>query len=227
VRVHVIIVAGGTGSRMQQAVPKQFLLLGGRPVLMHTIDAFLAVPAVESVVIAMHPSFLETWQELCESHNFRHALKVLEGGETRFDSVKRALEVIPDNVVVAIHDAVRPVVDLGLITRVLSAAAENGGAIPVTASRDSLRIRKGSGTAPILRDQVLIVQTPQAFQSELIKAAYAQEYQESFTDDATVYESTGRAVTTVDGNPDNLKITYPGDLLTAEALLLKNEKSRT
>lgn len=218
---YAIIVAGGSGSRMKSEIPKQFIPVNGLPILMHSIKAFYNSSIKAKIILVLNSAYHVYWKSLCEDYNFKLPHLVISGGSQRFDSVKNALESITDPGLVAIHDAVRPVVTEELITRCFDVAEEKGTAIPVVPSRDSLRIKKGCTTEAIDRDIILIVQTPQVFQSGILKAAYKQSYQPDFTDDASVVEKFGYAVQTVEGDFKNLKITYPEDLEMA-ALFLKN-----
>ncbi len=214
-----MIVAGGTGERMKSRIPKQFVEIAGLPVLMHTLNAFLkAVPDIH-LVIVLPAGQVDTWNVLLEKHSFRVPHRVTEGGQKRFYSVRNGLEHIPDDSVVAIHDGVRPVITSRLIRTCFQDAVQYGSAIPCLVPSESVRTRKGKNYSPMDHNDIRIIQTPQAFQAALIKKAYQQPFRDSFTDDATVLERSGMPVHLVQGDPFNIKITYPEDLIVAEAIL--------
>jgi 2-C-methyl-D-erythritol 4-phosphate cytidylyltransferase len=212
---YAIIVAGGSGTRMQGVVPKQFLLLCGKPVLMHTIEAFYN-SAVKPVIILIIPTAYHTyWQQLCIEYNFNIPHQLLPGGETRFHSVKNGLDAIesyPDSLV-AIHDAVRPLISREIIEKSYQYAAKHG---------NSVRLMENDISKNLTRNDVYIVQTPQTFQSAQIKKAYLQPYNAKFTDDASVVEETGLKINLVEGSYKNIKITFPEDLAIAEMILKKD-----
>ncbi|WP_207423693.1 2-C-methyl-D-erythritol 4-phosphate cytidylyltransferase [Desertivirga brevis] len=218
---YAIIVAGGSGSRMNSEIPKQFIPVNGLPILMHSIKAFYSSSKKAKIILVLNNLYHLYWRNLCEEYNFTIPHEIKSGGAQRFDSVKNALDTIPDSGLVAVHDAVRPIITEELITRCFNTAEELGTAIPVVPSRDSLRIKKGLITEAIDRDTILIVQTPQVFKSEILKAAYQKPYQPEFTDDASVVEKLGVQVHTVEGDFKNLKITYPEDLEFASIILSK------
>ena len=216
---HIIIVAGGSGNRMNSAIPKQFLELKGKPVLMHTIEKFThAIPGI-SVVVVLAKQLNGEWKNLCEKHNFRIPHQLAEGGETRYHSVKNGLAMVPDAVVVGIHDAARPLVSAQTVLTTFAAAEERGNAAPSVPVSDSLRYVKGVENTAVDRSNYHIIQTPQCFHSDLIKKAFLKAYKPEFTDDASVLESFGEKINLVEGNRENIKITTPQDLLFAEALL--------
>jgi 2-C-methyl-D-erythritol 4-phosphate cytidylyltransferase len=214
-----LIVAGGVGKRMGTDVPKQFLILEGMPVLMHTISRFRAFDKSIEIVIVLPENQFSYWKELCKQHSFSIHHKLVAGGSSRFMSVKNGLKHVGDNSLVAIHDGVRPLVSLQTIVRCFKSAEKHGNAVPVIIPADSLRTVNAKGSVPSDRNLVRIIQTPQVFKSELIKKAYRQKYNSEFTDDATVLEKTGIKIHMVDGNRENIKITNPEDLLVASALL--------
>jgi 2-C-methyl-D-erythritol 4-phosphate cytidylyltransferase len=218
---YAIIVAGGSGSRMRSAVPKQFLLLKGKPVLMHTIEAFHHSTIQPQIILVLHPDFHALWEQLCREHNFKMPHQLVNGGDTRFHSVKNGLDIIPDDTdtLIAVHDAVRPLTSERIISGSYKYAAENGNAITVVKSRDSVRQLNNGVSRSLLRDEVYLVQTPQTFQSSQIKKAYLQPYHEKFTDDASVVEETGITIHLVEGSYQNIKITFPEDIAIAECLL--------
>lgn len=215
----VIIVAGGVGSRMKSAVPKQFLELNGLPVLMHTIKRFYDYDSGIQIRLVLPEQELETWKTLCEKFEFDIKHQVFSGGLTRFHSVKNGLTGLSESGIIAIHDGVRPLVSTKTIGQCFQVAEEYGAAIPVTEVFETLREVNGEFSITTDRSKYRLVQTPQVFDAELLLNAYKQEYDESFTDDATVVESANRLVVLVAGNRENIKITTPEDLLMAEALL--------
>lgn len=215
----VIIVAGGSGKRMGSEIPKQFLLLAGKPVLMHTVEKFHDFDGSMKIIIVLPPEHTGYWDELKEKYSFNIPHIVAMGGTNRFFSVRNGLELVSGGSVAAIHDGVRPFVTTETINRCFATALKLGNAIPVISPADSLRMVTGMGSVPVNREHIKQVQTPQVFLSDLIKNAYRQEYSESFTDDATVLERTGEIINLVEGNRENIKITTPGDLLICETLL--------
>ena len=220
-----IIVAGGSGTRFGAQMPKQFLELAGKPILMRTILAFEEALSGGNyeIIVTLPADQMDLWRELCERHGFAVPHRVVAGGETRWHSVKNALDSIgdPDGVdVIAVHDGVRPLVSAELIERVFGMARHDGSAIPVVLLNDSVRQVDDDGESHALdRSSLRAVQTPQAFAARLLMEAYQQPYQKTFTDDASVVEAAGHQVTLVMGDPRNLKITRPMDLALAEYLL--------
>lgn len=220
---YVIIVAGGTGQRMGAEIPKQFLKLSGRPVLMHTISAFFHYDSLLRIILVLPANQLKRWEELCQFHEFQVEHAVVSGGATRFDSVKNGLNFIADKEgLVAIHDGVRPFIKKEHISIAFETAAQTGAAILSVPSKDSVRIINEQGNVALDRNQIRLVQTPQCFQLSLLKEAFEQPYNERFTDDAAVMEAAGHAVSLVDGDYDNIKITTPEDLMLAEMLIKKS-----
>ncbi len=220
---YVIIVAGGQGIRMQGALPKQFLSLNGIPVLMHTIAAFQH-PNME-VILVMSKDYIRYWEELCSSYNFKIDYRIVSGGKSRAESVKNGLEVINEEGLVAIHDAVRPFVSSDMIERLYCEAEAHDSAIPVIDVKDTLREVNGNGESiTVPRSSYRAVQTPQVFKVSKLKTAFAKTDFANFTDEASLYESTGNKVFLVEGEESNFKITVPFDLVIAE-VLLKSKKS--
>jgi 2-C-methyl-D-erythritol 4-phosphate cytidylyltransferase len=218
---HVIIVAGGSGQRMQTSIPKQFLLLDGLPVLMHTINRFHKTLPDASIVLVLPSEHLAYWNELLAQFNFDVPHQIAKGGETRFHSVKNGLALVNSGLV-GIHDAVRPLVSSSTILRTFEAAKIHGAAVPVLQPSESMRILNTDGTnGELIRDALRTVQTPQCFQAEKIIEAYKQEFRPDFTDDASVAEYADFKITLVEGNEENIKITRPIDLNVAE-MFLKN-----
>lgn len=224
-KYYAIIVAGGTGNRMQNDVPKQFLLLDGKPVLMHSIEAFFNSEYHPSIIVVLNPEYQEQWKTLCNRYDFKIPHQICEGGQTRYHSVKNALNFISKDSITAIHDGARPLVTTLLIDKCYGIAEKNGNAIAALKSSDSIRQIKGNSSIALNREEIYRVQTPQTFRSDHLIIAYEQPYNEAFSDDATVVENAGHQIHIVDGEPTNIKITYPGDLMIAESLL-KNFNQR-
>lgn len=216
---YALITAGGSGSRMKSEIPKQFLLLNNKPVLMHTINIFLKYSAQIKVILVLPAAQISYWEALCEKYRFKVMHTVVEGGPTRFHSVKNGLKSVPDQALVAIHDGVRPLVSLDTIGRCFNFAERFGNAVPVMPVTDSVRMVDGPFSRHISRDSLRLVQTPQTFQAALIKKAYQQGFQDAFTDDASVLENMKERIYLVDGNQENLKLTNPFDLLLAQAFI--------
>lgn len=219
---YIIIVAGGKGQRMGSSVPKQFLLLCGKPVLMHTIEAFHSYSTSLEIILVLPEEQQTHWKELCEEYGFTTPHTVVSGGSTRFESSRNGISVIPDDAdgVVGIHDGVRPLVSAAVIDRCYESARENYAAIPVMPLTDTLRFVGESGCGRnVLRSDYVIVQTPQVFDIALAKKAFSLPYKESFTDDASVVEDLGCQVSVVEGCRENIKLTTPFDMKVAEAIL--------
>ena len=219
---YVIIVAGGKGLRMGSEIPKQFLPVAGKPILMRTIERFHEYDEHLNIILVLPESQQEYWHQLCEEHHFNIKHQIANGGDTRFQSSKNGLALIPDGEdgVVGIHDGVRPFVSTDVISECYETAREEYAAIPVYAVTETLRyIDKRGGGNNVLRDDYPIVQTPQTVDISLATQAVNQGYKEQFTDDASVVESLGCQVAMVDGNRENIKITTPFDIKIAEALL--------
>lgn len=220
---YVIIVAGGKGTRMGTDVPKQFLPVGGRPVLMWTIERFRQFDASMRIIVVLPAEQQDYWRMLCAQHRFTVAHELACGGATRFESSRNGLRLIPAEAagLVAIHDGARPFVALETIARCFAKAAEMGGAIPVVPVTDTLRRKtEAEGSETVDRSLYCRVQTPQVFDIQRLKAAYAQPYRPEYTDDASVYEYSGEScVGLVDGNVENIKLTTPFDLMVAETWL--------
>lgn len=219
---YVIIVAGGKGLRMGGEVPKQFLPVGGRPVLMRTLEVFHAYDPQVHLTLVLPASQQEYWKQLCQEYAFTLPYTLAEGGDTRFHSVKNGLAAIPADekeALVAVHDGVRPFVSGEVIARCYEKAAETGAVVPVTDVVETVRHLTGEeSSVTVDRNAYKLVQTPQVFSLSLLRKAYAQPYVPAFTDDASVVEALGHPVTLVQGNRENIKITTPFDLVVAEAL---------
>ena len=221
-----IIVAGGSGTRFGAELPKQFLELGGKPILMRSIEAFAnSGNCPVDVIVTLPSDQMDLWQRLCDRYGFGVPHRVVPGGETRWHSVKHALDSMGDvNEVdiIAVHDGVRPMVTADVICRTIEAVRRDGAAIPVVALNDSVRQVVGEASHALDRSALRAVQTPQAFDARLLLDAYSLPYQPTFTDDASVVEQLGHPITLVEGDPHNLKITRPMDLALAEYLLNSN-----
>lgn len=217
--MYALIVAGGSGKRMGAEIPKQFLELAGKPVLMHTIERFKSFNEAIEIITVLPENQLRFWIELQKKHSFNVPHTLVKGGSVRFFSVRNGLEFVKIPGLVAIHDGVRPFVSLDTIKRCFETAEKLGNAIPSISPADSLRILTEEGSQPLNRLLVKQIQTPQVFNAELIKKAYLQEYRAEFTDDATVLETTGEKINIIDGNRENIKITNPEDLLISTVLL--------
>ncbi|MDD4921948.1 MAG: 2-C-methyl-D-erythritol 4-phosphate cytidylyltransferase [Bacteroidales bacterium] len=217
-RRYAIIVAGGKGLRMGAAIPKQFLLLSGRPLLMHTIEAFYLSDPEISLILVLPESQQAYWKDLCSKYDFKLPCQIVNGGDTRYESVKNGLALTGDKGLVAVHDGVRPFISPDLIERCYAAAAEFGAVVPVTQLTESIRRLDGETSFSVRREIFRSVQTPQVFRVDLLKKAYLSSYSELFTDDASVVEAAGFKVELVEGNPENIKITTTIDLLMAEQI---------
>ena len=216
----ILIVAGGRGTRMGGPQPKQFLELAGRPVLMHTLEAFDRWDASARLIVVLPEDQIETWKRLCEAHVFGRIHRVVAGGETRFHSVRNGLDAVASDGLIAVHDGVRPLVAPSVIAACFAAAADGGAAVPVVPMVESVReVDADGGSRPVDRTRLRVVQTPQVFRADVLRAAYCLPYDPRFTDDASVVEASGVAVRLVPGNRENIKLTTPMDLLLAEQLM--------
>lgn len=216
---YALIVAGGKGLRMGGELPKQFLPIGGKPVLMRTIEAFYTYNPEIQIILVLPASQQSYWQGLCREHRFAIPHRIADGGETRFHSVKNGLELVEASGLVGVHDGVRPFVSGEVIARCYALAAEKKAVIPVTDVVETVRHLQGDTSRTVCRDEYKLVQTPQVFDSALLKQAYGQPYSPQFTDDASVVEAWGQPVYLTAGNRENIKITTPFDLKIAAALL--------
>lgn len=214
-----VIVAAGTGTRMGSAVPKQFLLVGGKTVLWHTLNTFLQAYEDLQIILVLHEQHIETGKAVVHSLNEASRILISVGGETRFHSVKNGLQFVERPSIVFVHDGVRCLVSKTLIQRCYNATIEKGNAIPSVKPVDSLRIETDESNKIINRDKVHIIQTPQTFSSEIILNAFKQDYDETFTDEASVVEKTGVKINLVEGEKNNFKITEPFDLVIAASIL--------
>ncbi|MEK0423170.1 MAG: hypothetical protein RLZ95_1080 [Bacteroidota bacterium] len=216
-----IIVAGGTGQRMGSVVPKQFLDIQGKPILLHTIDQFVAAFSDIQLVVVLPEAYIQEGKELLTKNGFTKNIVFVAGGDTRFQSVKNGLSQVKESAIVFVHDAVRCLLTPALIQRCYQQALEKGSAIPAVNSTDTVRLIKGDMNEVFDRESVMLIQTPQTFQSDLLLAAFNQTFDPSFTDEANVVEAAGSPVHLVDGEFENIKITRPLDLAIAEYILAK------
>lgn len=219
---YAIIVAGGKGLRMGGEIPKQFLPIGGKPVLMRTVEVFRQAYPDIHIILVLPVSQQDYWQQLCQEYNFAVPVRIADGGETRFHSVSNGLKLIPDDTVglVGVHDGVRPFVAVETIRRCYDEAMEKGAVVPVISVVETVRqLRKDGKSVTVPRDEYKLVQTPQTFRISLLKEAYRQPYTSFFTDDASVVEAMGKPVYLVEGNRENIKITTPADIRFVNGLL--------
>ena len=220
---YVIIVAGGKGLRMGGEIPKQFLPIGGKPVLMRTIERFREYSADLQIILVLPEAQQDYWKELCKEYGFQIEYQLANGGQTRFHSVQNGLALVPDDAegVVGVHDGVRPFPSIEVIRNCYETAREKKAVIPVIPVVETLRVFSGNSklSKTVPRDEYRLVQTPQTFDIQLLKAANRQPYNDGFTDDASVVESYGHTITLVEGNRENIKITTPYDLVVAEAII--------
>jgi 2-C-methyl-D-erythritol 4-phosphate cytidylyltransferase len=213
-----LIVAGGSGTRMESNLPKQFLLLAGKPILMHTIEAFYH-SGVNHIILVLPQSQIDFWNQLCQTHQFTIKHQIVAGGASRFESVQNGLQHCNNNDLVAIHDGVRPFVSKEIILNSFETAAQKGNAVAAVRLKDSIRKVELLSNKNVNRDNYYLIQTPQTFKAQLIKEAYAAQDHINFTDDASVWELNGYAINLIPGDYKNIKITTPEDLLVGEAFL--------
>lgn len=216
---YAVIVAGGSGKRMGNIIPKQFLLLKGKPVLWYTLDTFLRAYNDIHIILVLPDQHIQKGKAIIESFKEEGRVKIIAGGDTRFHSVQCGLKEIKDESVVFVHDAVRCLVSVPLIHRCYKNAVEHGSAIPAVAATDSIRIVNHTHHTVAKREDVRIIQTPQTFLSKILLPAFKQDYSEAFTDEATVVEAFGTRVYLTEGEYDNIKITRPVDMMIAERIL--------
>lgn len=220
----VIIVAGGSGTRMGTTVPKQFLLLDGKPVLQHTIERFLEAYADIDMVVVLAEQDIPTLPSIIPPQ-LLDRIRVTRGGVTRFDSVKNGLALIDEEQLVFVHDAARCLVSTSLIHRCYTAALSAGNAVPAIAATDTIRMISDEGSVTLNRESLRIIQTPQTFFASILKKALSQPYQPGFTDEASAVELLGETITLVEGETDNIKITHPADMLLAETILQRRKSA--
>lgn len=217
---YAIIVAAGSGSRMKAALPKQFLELNGKPILLHTLEKFHQFDPLLELIVVLNVEYVQFWKDLARTLGVTIPHRVIEGGNERFHSVKNALDTIPEgNGIVGIHDAVRPLVSFKTLEICYNMARSKGNAVPVIHVNDSLRMMQNGVSKVTDRNQYRLVQTPQCFEIAMLRKAFEQPFDPSFTDDASVLEAMGERVSLVEGNRENIKITTTEDLRMAEALI--------
>jgi 2-C-methyl-D-erythritol 4-phosphate cytidylyltransferase len=221
-KYYAIIVAGGSGTRMNAAVPKQFLLLNGKPILMHTIAAFHRCTLKPEIILVLNIHQHQYWEALCAAHDFDIPHQLVSGGQERFHSVSNGLKAIKGDGIVAVHDAVRPLISPELIRRCFEAAAEQGNAVVGVQPTDSIRRIDANGRSEAInRNMVALIQTPQVFDSRTLRKAYQQSFRNDFTDDASVVEHMGTSIHLIEGERSNIKITFAEDLEIAKYYLTK------
>ncbi|MFN5296267.1 MAG: 2-C-methyl-D-erythritol 4-phosphate cytidylyltransferase [Flavobacteriales bacterium] len=214
---YAIVVAAGSGKRMGAPLPKQFLTIAGKPMLIHTLERLHSFDSNMHLVLVLHPDYFSFWKALTEEYRFIVPHTIVAGGQERFHSVKNAIDFIQDeSAVVGIHDAARPLVSIDTLVRCFETAEQKGNAVPVIALNDSLRVVNDGGNSAVERSLYRLVQTPQCFAMNILRAAFDKPYQPLFTDDASVVESIGHTIHLVEGNRENLKITTAEDLRWAE-----------
>lgn len=211
-----LIVAGGSGQRLGEKTPKQFLLIKSKPILMHTIEKF---SHLDKIIVVISKNYTNEWMDLCKLHNFKVDHKLVEGGGNRFESVKNGLQHINHTDVVLIHDGVRPLISKKTINNLIKKVAKNKGVLPVLPISESIRKVNQNSSNSLNRKNYFIAQTPQCFMFKEILEAYNQKYKDEFTDDASVFEAIGGKIITIEGEKENIKITYPIDLNLAENLV--------
>ena len=218
---YIIIVAGGKGLRMGSDIPKQFLPIGGKPVLMRTLERFRAYSSALQIILVLPEAQQDYWRKLCEEYHFDVEYQLANGGQTRFHSVQNGLALVPDDAegVVGVHDGVRPFPSIEVIKNCYETARTAKAVIPVIPVVETVRHLEKESSVTVPRDEYKLVQTPQTFDIQLLKAANCQPYNDGFTDDASVVESYGHEITLVEGNRENIKITTPYDLKIAEVLI--------
>lgn len=216
---YAVIVAGGSGLRMGTAAPKQFLQLSGRPVLWYSLTAFLDAYDDLEIILVLHKDHLATGLEIIRSTHSPKRIGITDGGETRFHSVQNGLKHVNQHSVVFVHDGVRCLITPELIHHCYNETLKNGNAVPAVAAVDTIRIETALGNEQVDRTRVRIIQTPQTFYSDMIKAAFEQDYDDTFTDEACVVEKLGVKINLIEGDYSNIKITKPVDLLIAEKIL--------
>ncbi|MDG1850040.1 MAG: 2-C-methyl-D-erythritol 4-phosphate cytidylyltransferase [Flavobacteriales bacterium] len=216
---YAIIVAGGSGQRMKSSIPKQFMELADRPVLMHTMEKFYRANASIELIVVLPSSHHSTWETLCRKHQFNIPHQIAAGGMSRFKSVKKGLEYCSEESIIAVHDGVRPLISSDLILKMYKETELKRALIPVCPVSESIRLVTEDSSKALDRSQYYSVQTPQCFSSELLQAAYEQEERDTFTDDASVVEALGEKVHLCEGEDSNVKLTSPKDLLLAEILM--------
>lgn len=213
---HILIVAGGSGSRIKQSIPKQFIEINNKPLIIYTIEKFLAFDPAINIYISVHSDYAKHMNELAAKYFPDKTFHITNGGETRFHSVKNGLSMVTSQVgIIGIHDAARPLVSIETIKKCFALAEIVGNAVPAVSVSESLRKISSTGNETVNRNEYKIIQTPQCFSIPLIKKSFEQNYDTAFTDDASVMEKSGVEINLVEGNTENIKITYPIDLIIA------------
>jgi len=219
-RCFAIIVAGGSGTRMSSDIPKQFLLLEDKPIILRTVEAFMNLSFPVEIIIVIPSAYRDLWTNICAERVLNLSHHLVSGGITRFHSVKNGLKYLPADSLVAVHDGVRPFVSRELLESLYQLADEKGAVVPVVKPVDSMRkLMEDGSTLPVNREEYVLIQTPQVFHSDILIEAYQQAYSPAFTDDASVVQSIGKEVFLTDGSPFNIKITRQEDLIMAKAIL--------
>ncbi len=220
VQEYIIIVAGGSGKRIKSNIPKQFIEVNGKALIIYTIEKFLSYNPEIKICIVVHKDYLQHLNDLLKKYFPDKYINTTIGGDTRFYSVKKGLDLIePSLAIVGIHDAARPMVSIDTIKRCYETAAQKGNAIPVVNVSESIRVIENNSNKAVNRANYKVIQTPQCFNAGLIKKAFEQDYSNLFTDDASVLEKTGEKIFLVEGNTENIKITHDTDLILAQHLL--------
>jgi 2-C-methyl-D-erythritol 4-phosphate cytidylyltransferase len=214
---YAIIVAGGSGTRMNSEIPKQFIEVYARPILMHTLERF-HFDGIQ-IILVLNVDFHDYWARLCKKYNFNIPHLLVKGGDTRYQSVKNGLAQIHENALVAVHDAVRPFIKQSLISNAFEEASIHGTAVLAIPLKDSIRKKIGEFNIALNREDYVLIQTPQIFKSDILKKAYQEPFRNEFTDDASVVEFMSHKIHLVEGDPFNIKVTYPNDLKIIEALM--------
>lgn len=221
----IIITAGGFGKRMGSEIPKQFLPIAGKPILMHTLEAFHSFNTSDQLLLTLPEDWHEYWRNECSKLNFNIPHELVTGGEERYHSIQNALNVAKGNII-AVHDGVRPLVCEKTIKRCFETAERIGSAVPVIPAKESVRWTKNNVSKSVPRQEYVLVQTPQVFHAHILRKAYTLPFEPNFTDDASLVEKAGFSINLVEGNEENLKITHPIDLMLAE-VLFKQRKEAT
>lgn len=216
---YALIVAGGKGTRIKSKQPKQFLPILGKPILLHTLEAFYRYSEKVEMVLVLPEDDFSIWKEICTQHNFTKPIKLVKGGETRFQSVKNGLSVLEGDGIVAIHDGVRPLISEDIIGASYRLAAVHQSAVAAVRLKESIRMTDQDNTKAMDRSRFRLIQTPQTFELAMIKKAYEQKEDPNMTDDASVAERAGHIISLFEGSYENIKVTTPEDLVIAEALL--------
>ena len=214
-----VVVAGGNGSRMKSNLPKQFLLLNGKPILFYTLNTFLKSFDDLHIILVLPEEFIAAGQEIIDAFFDYNRIQIAIGGRTRFHSVQNGLQLIKEEAIIFVHDGVRCLISTTLIQHCYQAALENGTAIPVMSSKDSIRLTTADSNEAIDRERIKLVQTPQTFHSKILLPAFNIDFKDKFTDEASVVEAFGIKVSLIEGEETNIKITTPFDLLIAEQLV--------